>query len=156
MRSPVSSSSELIRYFDESRIEPLFLSCDLAALDTYLAGPGVDARGRHEETLLMRAADEHNLLVLSHLLSAGADPLLHDAAGRTALHHAALAGNDAAAELLIAAGAEVDARDNDGRTALWHAAALHLPDSAIVDVLLRSGAGGRLRDDRGVSPDDML
>lgn len=132
------------------------LSGDLIALDNYLAGPGVNSRNSHDQTALMCAVTDHNLLVLAHLLSAGADPLLRDVIQRTALHHAAIAGNDAAAELLVAAGAEVDAVDNDGRTPLWHAAALNLPDSAVVDVLLRAGADPKIRDARGVSAEDLL
>lgn len=132
------------------------LGGNLDALDSYLSGPGINSRNREDQTILMRAAADHNLLVLAHLLSAGADPTLHDVADRTALHHAAIAGNDAGVELLIDVGAELDARDRDNRTPLWHAAALHLPDSAVVDVLLRAGANPNLRDARGVSPEDML
>lgn len=132
------------------------LNGDLDALDAYLAGPGINSRDREDKTVLMRAVIEHNLLVLTHLLSAGADPSLTDAAGRTALHHAAVSGDDAGAELLIAADAPLDVRDRDERTALWYAAAHHLPDSAIVEVLLRAGADTGARDIHGTSPADML
>lgn len=132
------------------------LSCDTAALDDFLAGPGIDARDTQDRSALMRAAADHNLLMLAHLLSAGADHALTDATGRTALHLAAVAGNDGAAELLLAAGAEIDALDRDHRTPLWHAAANNLPDAAIVEILLQSGASTRIRDYRGVSPGDLL
>ncbi|MGP6172889.1 ankyrin repeat domain-containing protein [Corynebacterium sp. A21] len=149
-------SRELIRYFDESRIDTIFLSCDLAALDAFLAGPGINARDRHDRTVLMHAAAEGNLLVLAHLLTAGANPSLIDARGRTALHYAAIAGNDAGAELLLAAGTPVDAVDEAQRTALWQAAAQNLPDSAIVEVLLQAGSNPRLRDAQGVCAADLL
>ncbi|QGU07722.1 Ankyrin repeat protein [Corynebacterium occultum] len=149
-------SHELIRYFDESRIDALLLHRDLDALDAFLLGPGIDARDRSGHTVLMRAAAEFNLLVLAHLLSGGADPSLVDDRARTALHHAAIVGNDAAAELLVDAGAPVDATDQELRTPLWHAASQHLPDSAIVDVLLRAGADPRKRDIHGVCPEDMI
>lgn len=104
----------------------------------------------------MRAAAECNLPVLAHLMSAGANPSLIDASGRTALHHAAMAGNDAGAEVLLAAGAQVDAVDEAQRTALWFATVQHLPDSAIVEVLLQAGSNPRLRDNQGVCAEDML
>lgn len=132
------------------------LSCDTAALDDLLAGPGIDARDTQDRSVLMRAAADHNLLMLAHLLSVGADHSLSDAAGHTALHLAAIAGNDGAAELLIAAGAEIDALDKNRRTPLWHAAANNLADAAIVEVLLQAGAATMVRDFRGVSPEDLL
>jgi hypothetical protein len=52
------------------------------------------------------------------------DPRAVDAAGMTALHHAAGAGAAALVERLLARGAELEARDTEGRTPRDHARAL--------------------------------
>lgn len=151
-----SRSATLTRIFDDSRVDAYLLSCDLAALDALLGVPGIDARDRSGRTVLMRAAGEGNLLVVAHLLGAGADASLIDVQGRTALHYAAVAGADGVAELLCDSGTPLEARDSAGRTALWHAAAHNLPESAIVDVLLTRGANPKARDERGICPDDLM
>lgn len=146
----------VIRYVDDSRLESLVLTADLAGLDRLLATAGVDARTTDGRTALMLAAGRDNLFVAAALLDRGANVGLSDVAGATALHHGARAGAEAVVEQLLAAGADLEARDNDGRTALWQGCAHNLPDSAIVDMLLRAGADRFARDRNGVCPEDML
>jgi ankyrin repeat protein len=61
------------------------------------------------------------LLVLVHP-NAGADKEANCAAGRTALHYAAVNGHVEAITVLVQAGADTDAKDATGRTPLHHAA----------------------------------
>ncbi|HMB42856.1 MAG TPA: ankyrin repeat domain-containing protein, partial [Luteimonas sp.] len=71
----------------------------------------------------------------------------HDAQGRSALHEAALAGNDDALAALLQAGAEVAARDDAGRTPLLDAArGAHL---STIDALLVAGADIAVVDGQG-------
>jgi ankyrin repeat protein len=66
------------------------------------------------------------------LLQGGADPLLSDVQGHTALHFAAMGGHaPVCALVLAAAAATLSARDADGRTAL-HAAAYGLQPGLLV------------------------
>lgn len=132
------------------------LTGDLTGLGKFLTNAGPNARDDHDRTVLMRAAEAANLMVVARLLDLGADPHLNDPQGLTALHLAAITGDDGIVEILINAGAAVDPLDCRHRTPLWYAAANHLPDAAVVDVLLRSGAKPKLRDHNGVSPDDMM
>lgn len=57
------------------------------------------------------------------LLANGAKPTITDAAGNTALHHAALCGEPIVAALLVDAGVPLDAINRDGMTALGTACA---------------------------------
>ncbi|ANE05358.1 ankyrin repeat domain-containing protein [Corynebacterium crudilactis] len=156
---PIASGNDdrnLIRYVDGGRFDEIMLTGDLTGLNSFLTNAGPNARDNHDLTVLMRAAEAGNLMVVARLLDLGAHPQLTNPHGVTALHIAATAGDDGIIECLINAGAKVDAIDADGRTPLWNAAAHHLPDSAVVDVLLRAGASIKLRDNNGVSPEDML
>lgn len=156
---PIASGNDdrnLIRYVDGGRFDEIMLTGDLTGLSSFLTNAGPNARDDFDLTVLMRAAEAGNLMVVARLLDLGANPRLTNPRGVTALHIAAIAGDDGIVECLIDAGAEVDAVDDQGRTPLWNAAAHHLPDSAVVDVLLRAGANVNLRDCNGVSPEDML
>lgn len=145
-----------IHYVDGGRFDEIMLTGDLTGLGKFLDNAGPNARDSSDRTVLMRAAESGNLMVVARLLDLGADPTLTTPDGTTALHTAARSGDDGIVECLIAAGAHVDAVDKNNRTALWHAAAHQLPDSAVVDVLLRAGAQRYMRDINGVSPEDLL
>lgn len=146
----------LINHVDGGRFDDIMLTGDLAGMGKFLTNAGPNARDDHDRTVLMRAAEAGNLMVVARLLDLGADPELTDPYGTTALHLAAITGDDGVVEILINAGATVDALDGHMRTPLWHAAAHHFPDSVVVEVLLRAGASPKLRDHNGVSPDDLL
>ena len=156
---PITSGNEdrnLIRLVDGGRFDEIMLTGDLTGIGRFLTNTGPNARDNQERTVLMRAAEAGNLMVVARLLDLGADPTLSDPKGTTALHLAAVTGDDGVVELLINAGAPVDPRDCQMRTPLWHAAANNLPDSSVVEIFLRAGANPKLRDNNGVSPDDMM
>ena len=64
---------------------------------------------------VFEAAEAGDTAKLSELLKAGESPAAVDELGRTALHLAAAAGKDEAAEMLLQAGADCLAKDADGK-----------------------------------------
>ena len=85
--------------------------------------------------------------IVTDLLTAGADPQLADASGRTPLHYTP-------AELiptLTAAGASVHARDLEGRTPLFYCTT-----PAQAEALLNAGADINATDYRGHTPFDIV
>ncbi|ALC06241.1 ankyrin repeat-containing protein [Corynebacterium deserti GIMN1.010] len=156
---PIASGNNdrnLINYVDGGRFDEIMLTGDLTGLNSFLTNAGPNARDDDDRTVLMRAAEAGNLMVVARLLDLGANPTITTDDGLTALHIAAMKGDDGIVECLIESGAALDATDNRGRTPLWYAAAHNLPDSSVVDVLLRAGANIRVRDINGVSPDDLM
>lgn len=156
---PLTSGNDdrnLINYVDGGRFDDIMLTGDLTGLGRFLTNAGPNARDDADRTVLMRAAEAGNLMVVARLLDLGADPSLTDPRGTTSLHLAAVAGDDGIVEILINSGAVVDPIDCLHRTPLWYAAAHNLPDSNVVEVFLRAGADTKRRDINGVSPDDML
>lgn len=94
--------------------------------------------------------------VIARLLRAKAAVDAVDGDGRTALHHAVMAGHAAIAGALIAAGAQPNAPDNDGRTP-FHLACIHFDaDAPIVAMLRSAGADAGAPDATGVTPADLL
>lgn len=88
------------------------------------------------------------------LLNAGADvSVRHRRGGMTALHHAALNGNDQMASLLIAHHAEMNLKDGEGATPLHHAA--RHGHVKVTQVLIDQGAELNARDNRGFTPLDI-
>ena len=77
---------------------------------------------------LIRAASAGDVIAVEQLLQHGADPDLHDAHGRSALHHAVAAGDAQTAACLLAYGASYARRDASGGAALD-------PDRVSLDVL---------------------
>lgn len=156
---PIASGNEnrnVTRLVDGGRFDEIMLTGDLTGIGRFLNNSGPNACDNHERTVLMRAAEAGNLMVVARLLDLGADPTLADPEGTTALHLAAVTGDDGVVELLINAGAPVDPHDHHMRTPLWHATAHNFPDSSVVEILLRAGANPKRRDNNGVSPDDMM
>ncbi len=146
----------VIHILDSALVESLLATYNLAEVERLILSCGPEARDTKNRTLLMIAAQEGILPVATMLLDAGADPQACDHNGDTALHYAARFGRDDIAEILIESGARIDAVNNRGRSPLWVAASNNYPDSAIVDVLLSSGANTKLRDADGKAPDDLL
>ncbi|MBZ8178074.1 ankyrin repeat domain-containing protein [Corynebacterium sp. 3HC-13] len=157
MTSPVLRLPRtFIRYTDNHRVESLLLSNDTKGLEHLINRLGPDVRVDGDKTLLMLSAEGNYLWTTNLLCAHHADVHAKDGKARTALHHAAIWGADAIAQTLLNAGATIDPQDHSGRTPLWYAAAKHYPDSAIVDVLLTAGANSKIRDSRGINPNDLL
>jgi ankyrin repeat protein len=96
------------------------------------------------ETVLMYAVSrDTSTQMVRMLLARGARVDRTDDAGRTALHHAALAGRRDVAEVLLARGARMDARASTGETPLDFALRIS-QDPGLVD-LLRAPAGTKGR-----------
>ena len=101
-------------------------------------GADVNARDKHGETALMKAAIYGRTEVAEALLKHGANVNARDKEGRSILMLAAIYGRTEVAEALLKYGANVNARDKEGRTSLIVSARR---DSAkLAEVLLRHGA----------------
>ena len=114
---------------------------DLVMMRALLAkGADPNARNRFDQTPMMFAVTLNETAAAELLLSAGADVNAKDAAGRSVLINAALAGAERSpiVQLLIKHYADLNAKDNEGRTALaW---ALKKSHTAIAQILKRAGA----------------
>jgi len=106
--------------------------------------------------LLLHAAQSLNGTIVKDLLDRGADVLVTDRFGETALHRVAdlrrADGSNAArvATLLIERGAPVDARNRDAVTPLHQA--VRARSLAVVEALLDYGANPNAADKRGSTP----
>ena len=104
---------------------------------------------------LHTAARHGDRATLRRLLAEGASPVAIDAAGFTALHHAAFAGHAGLVRLLLAAGAPIDTRSVHRRCCTG-ATALHLAVAGrrvgATELLLRAGAHPAAKDEAGWTP----
>jgi ankyrin repeat protein len=89
------------------------------------------------------------------LLDAGGKVDEADNDGITALSWAAIAGRANMARLLIERGADVNHADKNGMTPLLYAASIDFGDSAVVDLLLKSGAQASARTKEGLTALDL-
>jgi ankyrin repeat protein len=97
-----------------------------------------------------RASRENDAAVLKKFLAAGFKVDLRDAGGDSALHVAASAGAEVAADFLLNRGLAVDHRGAAERTPLM--AAVMADQTGMVGWLLRQGADPRLKDAEGFMP----
>ena len=88
---------------------------------------------------------------LSALLDAGLSVELPDDSGFTLLDDAVIANRVDAARLLIARGANVNAVDKNGMTPLMYAASIDFGDSAMIALLVKSGAKREARTKEGLT-----
>lgn len=138
--TPPSHFFDAVRRNDAARVAQL--------LDS---GTPVDLRDENgwDATALMYAAYGASVDVLRLLLERGADVHAREgedpemARRRTALHHAVLGGQPAAAALLLDAGADPNVLDSHGETPLNRA--LECGNAGLVRLLLENGASVRLR-----------
>jgi ankyrin repeat protein len=98
----------------------------------------------------LRASREDNVAALKKFVAGGFAVDARDAAGDSALHVAAQAGAEKAADYLLSRGLAVDLRGAGDRTPLMAAVAANNPQ--MVRWLLRQGATPRLKDREGYSP----
>jgi ankyrin repeat protein len=114
---------------------------DLVMMRALLAkGADPNARNRFDQTPVMFAVTLNETAAADLLLSAGADVNAKDAAGRSVLINAALAGAERSnvVQLLVDHAADLNAKDNEGRTALaW---AIKKGHAGIAQLLKKAGA----------------
>jgi ankyrin repeat protein len=106
-------------------------------------------------TPLLTLATTDRTEAVAALLDAGAKVDEADGDGITILAWAAIANRVDMARLLIARGAEVNHVDKKGMTPLLYAASIDFGDSAMIDLLLKSGARANARTKEGLTALDL-
>ncbi|MDB6163272.1 MAG: hypothetical protein JWL98_704, partial [Xanthomonadaceae bacterium] len=134
-------------------VTPLGMACAAGnwRLARFLLERGARTEPAGAKPALLEAAgsEEDDAAGVQLLLKHKAKVNARDAQGRSALHEAALAGNDEALAALLHAGAEVDARDAAGATPLLDAArGMH---ASTFEALLTAGADATAVDEVGRS-----
>jgi len=100
-------------------------------------------------TLMLAAGSNHDVGVISVLVSAGADINSRSKSGETALFYAAQFNpNPAMIATLLTAGGGLEDRDELGRTPLM-AAALRSSNPAVITALLKAGADAKAKSSDG-------
>lgn len=94
---------------------------DLAKLESLLAkGENIDARNKHDHTVLMCAINHDQIDAANWLIERGADVNLKSKDQSSAINTAAMRGHAQIVEKLIQHGADVNERDQRGATpAMW-------------------------------------
>jgi ankyrin repeat protein len=119
------------------------------------AGDKVDASvlllGLGPITPLVYAVSFEDSRVVEALLAAGAKLEQTDDDGLTPLNWAAIGNRVETARALIARGANVNHADKKGYTPLHYAASIDYGDSAMVELLLKSGAKSDLKTGEGAT-----
>jgi N-acyl-D-amino-acid deacylase len=122
-------------------------------------GDRVDERmnllGMFPATPLLELATTHRTDAARALLDAGAKVDEADDDGITILSWAAIANRIEMARLLIERGADVNHVDKKGMTPLLYAASIDFGDSAMIDLLLKSGARASARTKDGKTALDL-
>lgn len=111
--------------------------------------------GLFPSTPLMFLATTHRTASVEALLDAGAQVDEADSDGITILGWAAIANRVDMARLLIERGADVNHVDKKGMTPLLYAASIDFGDSAMIDLLLKSGARENARTKDGKTALDL-
>jgi ankyrin repeat protein len=106
-------------------------------------------------TPLMALATWHRTDAIRALLDAGAQVDEVDSDGITVLGWAAIGNRVEMARLLIQRGADVNHVDKKGMTPLLYAASIDFGDSAMIDLLLKSGARPGARTKEGLTAADL-
>jgi ankyrin repeat protein len=107
--------------------------------------------GMFPVTPLLMLATTHRTEAVRVLLDEGARVDEADNDGITILSWASIANRVEMARLLIQRGADVNHVDKKGMTPLLYAASIDFGDSAMIDLLLRSGAQTGTRDKEGLT-----
>jgi ankyrin repeat protein len=111
--------------------------------------------GLFPSTPLLELASTHRTDSVRALLDAGAKVDEADGDGITILSWAAIADRVEMARLLIERGADVNHVDKNGMTPLLYAASIDFGGSAMVDLLLQSGASASARTKEGLTALDL-
>lgn len=104
---------------------------------------GLETRGTHGLTPLMRAALQGEREVAQELLALGADPHARNDDGNTALWLACVSRDAGLLQDLIEAGSVLDNRNDAGATALMYTASSDRPQ--LLELLLAAGADPQVR-----------
>ncbi len=114
----------------------------------YLSKPGAPVLNTRDpgtgETALHISVKAHNDNWVGFLLNKGANTEIKDREGNTALHDAAIVGDETAITYLIAMKARVNASNNNGETPLI--LAVHSRDIDAVHLLVDGGADPKIQD----------
>lgn len=113
----------------------------------------INAVGRNGRTLLIHAALYNRIDVASYLLENGADILIKDANGFTALHAAVNSRSYEITKKLLVHGAPVNMKDNFGNVPLMRASQF---DLEIITLLLDYGADCMMKNNFEVSAYDAF
>ncbi len=119
------------------------------------SGSPVDARDRGGRTPLFYAAQDGEHAIVAELLRRGATVNAQDRNLKTPLHFAASGFRTEVAELLLKSGASVNAQDSNGNTPLSDAVFESMGRGQMIKLLLAYGANKALKNNHGVSPDDL-
>jgi ankyrin repeat protein len=114
-----------------------------------------DYAGLQPAPPLVLISSMNEMGVARALLDAGAAVDKADGDGLTALLWATLANKTNMAQLLIEHGADVNHVDKQGMTPLLYAASIDFGDSAMIDLLLKSGANRAARTPEGLTALDL-
>lgn len=128
------------------------------ALNLISNGVGsINSTDRSGATLLMRAVVCNDELLVRKLIEMGADVNIIDDAKYSALHFAVQNGNRGIAVDLIKVGADVNAQDENGNSPLLSAPSRSTPEGVVMtDLLIKNGANASLKNNYGVSYENML
>lgn len=136
----------------EHRLDLAIKQDDLAVIQKLIAD-GLDVNREMTTTgwpLLMHAIDAEASDVAKEFISAGADVNLQDSSGETSLHFAAVANDIDMLQVLIDAGADIN------RQGAWGSTPLHRTDCGeCQDLLVRNGADPAIKNEDGLSVDDL-
>jgi len=111
--------------------------------------------GMFPSTPMLELATTNRTSSVQALLDAGAKVDEADKDGITVLSWAAIANRVDMARLLIERGADVNHVDKNGMTPLLYAASIDFGDSAMIDLLLKSGASASARTKNGKTALDL-
>ena len=116
-------------------------------------GAEVDWRGWDDRTALHAAAESGQSRVIAHLLDSGWSLEARTVSGRTPLSRAADAGHLHTAMCLLLLGAQIDSQDDYMETPLHYASQYGNID--LVQLLLQCGANQEIRNDEGITAEDV-
>ena len=111
--------------------------------------------GQIPATPLLLATIQGETEAVAAFLARGSDVNEPDEQGMSLLADTATSNDTAVARLLLARGAKVDAVDELSMTPLMHAASVDFGDTAMVDLLLASGADRSIKSKDGLTALDM-